>query len=331
MVQEIITTKTGMVGDYLHLIDVRAFGTTRMLSIYLGEFDDCSILFDCGSSLDIKKLLRYLRKARIPLDSLKYLITSHHHFDHNGGLWKLYNEIKKCNPDVKIIANQDTKELLNNYKSHLERAKRTYGNLTGEMRSIVESAFKIIEPNQKFYSDSKNFSIIDKFHKNGLEIKLATLKTPGHTPDHQTSILINDNQIDFLFLGEALGTIYHTTKLVTMPVSMPAFYDHKEYLNSIENLKNLHPLKVGFGHFGIVNGEKNYRQLLIEHESFMKKFRTLIIKFYEEKPETKYIVNKILPLLTKRTDLPIKHNSVFKDITLGIVYGMLVDLGFRES
>ncbi len=331
MVQELITTKSGKVSDYLHQIDVRAYGATRMLSLYLGEFDNCSILFDCGSSLDIRKTLRYLKNQKILLSSIKYLITSHHHFDHNGGLWKLYKEIKKYSQDVKIITNQQTKELLNNYESHLDRARRTYGNLVGEMKPIEDSAFKIIKPNQKFYSDPSNFDIIETFYKNGSEIKLAILRTPGHTPDHQSSILIKNNLIEFIFLGEAAGTLYHTTKLVTMPVSMPVYYNHKDYMNTIENLKNLHPLNAGFGHFGIVNGEKNIRELILEHESFMKKFRALVIKFYEEKPDTKYIVNKIMPFLTERTDLTVDNSLIFNSIALGIVYGMMMDLGYRKE
>jgi len=331
MVQELITTTSGKVNDYLHQIDVRAYGTTRMLSLYLGEFDDSSILFDCGSSLDVKKTLRYLKNHKIPLSSMKYLVTSHHHFDHTGGLWKLYEEIKKHNQDVKIITNQQTKELLNNYESHLDRARRTYGNLVGDMKPIEDKAFKIIEPNPIFYADPINFDIVDTFYKNGSEIKLAILKTPGHTPDHQSSMLIRNNIIEFLFLGEAVGTLYHTTKLVTMPVSMPVYYNHKDYMNSIGNLKKLRPLIAGFGHFGIVNGEKNIREIVLEHESFMKKFRKLIMEFYEEKPDTKYIVNKIVPILTERTDLTTDHNSVFNSIALGIVYGMMMDLGYRKE
>ena len=111
MHEQLITLKSGKVNEYLHMIDVKAYGTTRMLSVFLGEFDDCSILFDCGSSLDIKRSLRYFKKNQIPLSSFKYLITSHHHFDHNGGLWKLYEEIKAHNPNVKILTNQITNEI----------------------------------------------------------------------------------------------------------------------------------------------------------------------------------------------------------------------------
>ena len=331
MDKEVITLKSGKVNEYLSLIDAKAHGTTRMLSVFLGEFDDdCSILFDCGSSLDIKKELRYFKKHQIPLSSFKYLITSHHHFDHNGGMWKLYREIKEHNPDVKILTNSMTKELLNDYEHHLNRGRSTYGNFVGEMEPIEEDAFKIIDPSTNFNSNPDKLDMIETFTVKGSQVKLGILKTPGHTPDHQTPILVKDNSIDFIFLGEAAGTIYHDSKLLTMPTSMPIYYNHEDYMKTLENLKKLDPLMAGFSHFGIVNGKNNVREILLEHEVFMKKFKSLIIKYYNEKPETKYILNKVLPELLPRTDLSIDSNPLFNNITLGIVYGMMISLGFRS-
>lgn len=330
MDEAVITLRSGKINEYLHMIDAKAYGTTRMLSVFLGEFEDCSVLFDCGSSLDIKKLLRYFKKSQIPLSSFKYLITSHHHFDHNGGMWKLYEEIKTHNPKVKILTNSMTKALLNDYEHHLNRGRSTYGDLVGEMKPIEDNAFKIIEPSTKFKKNTDELDVIEKFTINGLKIKLAILKTPGHTPDHQTPVLIKDDSIDFIFLGEAAGTIYHYSKLLTMPTSMPIYYNHGAYMKSLENLKQLGPLKAGFGHFGVVNGKVNVRKILLEHESFMKKYKSLIIKYYNEKPETKYILEKILPTLLPRIDLSIEDVPIFKAIALGIVYGMMISLGFRS-
>ncbi|MFW9939131.1 MAG: hypothetical protein ACFFD5_15905, partial [Candidatus Thorarchaeota archaeon] len=129
----------------------------------------------------------------------------------------------------------------------------------------------------------------------------------------------------------AVGTIYHATKLVTMPTSMPIYYNHSEYMKTLENLKKLHPIKAGFGHFGVINGVHNVKDILLEHETFLKEFRSKIIEYYEEKPETKYVLEKIMPLLLPRTDLPLEDNSIFNGIALGIVYGMMVDLGYRKS
>ena len=327
MAHKFITVESGKINDYIHHLDLKEFGTRKILSSFIGEFDDCSIILDSGSSLEVNRLIRYAKKNQIPLSSFKYLITTHHHFDHNGGMWKLYEIIKKHNPSVKIITNQKTKELLNDYEYHLNRAKSTFGNNIGEMKPIESNAFKIIEPT------INSIESIDSFYLNGQEIKLSILKTPGHTPDHQCPLFIKeDGEIDFIFFGEAVGTLYHSTKLITMPTSMPVYFQYKEYMESLENLKKLSskPSMSGFGHFGVVHGKDNVCEILLEHESFMKEYREKIIKYYKEKPETRHVVKKILPFLVPRTDLMSGDNPVLKNIILAIVYGMLIDLGYRK-
>jgi glyoxylase-like metal-dependent hydrolase (beta-lactamase superfamily II) len=272
-----------------------------------------------------------LKKFNIDLTSVKYLTTTHHHFDHNGGLWQLYEILKAQNPNVKILTNEKTKELLNDYEDHLARGRRTYGNLTGIMKPIEESAFKIISPSTNFNNDPSKLDFIDKFLIKGSEVKLGILQTPGHTPDHQCPILIKDNELNFIHLGESVGTIYHSSELVTMPTSMPTYYNHEQYMKTLQNLKNLSPSWAGFGHFGVIKGKENFKILLLEHESFMKEFRNAIIKFYREKPETRYVFERIAPMLYPRTDISFDEDSIFSGIALGIVYGMMMDLGYRKE
>ncbi|MFX1278486.1 MAG: MBL fold metallo-hydrolase [Promethearchaeota archaeon] len=330
MAEKVITLKSGRVNEYLHIIDAESYGTKRMLSLFLGKFDDGTVLIDCGSSLDIKKSLRYSKINNIPLSSFKYLVTTHHHFDHVGGIWKLYEEIKKHNPQVKILTNKITKELLNDFELHLKRGTRTYGSLTGEMKPIEESAFQVIEPSTDFKIETSYHGNDISFNINNTEIKLVIFNTPGHTPDHQCPAFIKDGTLDFIHFGEAVGTIYHASKLVTMPTSMPIFYNNEKYMETLHNLEKLNPLRAGFGHFGLVNGKKNVRKLFIEHISYMKKFRKKIIKYYNQNPETSYVLEKMTPFLNPRTDLPIDDNPVLNGISLAIVYGEMISLGYRE-
>ncbi|MHA2393928.1 MAG: MBL fold metallo-hydrolase [Promethearchaeota archaeon] len=330
MANQFITLKSGKVNDYLHHIDPEAMGSPRMLSIFLGEFEEGSILLDCGSSLEIKKCLRYFKRNKILLSSFKYLVTSHHHFDHNGGIWKLYEELKEFNPTIKIITNSITQELLNNFHHHLTRGSRTYGDFVGIMKPIEESAFHIIDPSIKFDSNPRNLETFATFHSDGSEVHLAIFKTPGHTPDHQCPAFIREGELDFIHYGEAVGTIYHSSKLVTMPTSMPIYYNHEKYMETLGNIKRLAPLKAGFGHFGMIHEKENIRRLVSEHESFMIKFRENIIKYYKEKPETKYVLKKMMPLMTLRTDLPIDLIPVFESMILAVIYGEMISLGYRD-
>ncbi|MBD3256345.1 MAG: MBL fold metallo-hydrolase [Candidatus Lokiarchaeota archaeon] len=327
----IITLKSCKFNDYIHHVDLKEFGTNRILSAFIAEFDDQTLFLDCGSSIEEKRLIRYSKKHNIPLSSVNYLVTSHHHFDHTGGMWKLYDRIKRINPDVKIITNRQTKNLLNDYEFHLNRAKRTFGNFIGEMKPIEEKAFELVEPEDNFHKNVKSIGILKEFRLRDEMIKFAILKTPGHTPDHQCPLFIKNGKIDFIYLGEAIGTLYHSTELLTMPTSMPVFFNYDSYMDTLSKLKRLEPLNAGFCHFGIVSGKNNIKALITEHETFMKEFKERIIEAYEEKPETRYVFDKIMPFLTPRTDLVGKDHPIMQNIVLGVVYGMLMDLGYRNK
>jgi glyoxylase-like metal-dependent hydrolase (beta-lactamase superfamily II) len=326
-----IINSSGKVNNYIHHIDLKEFGKERILSCYVAEFDDCTLILDCGSSLEVNRLLRYLKNNDIALESVKYLVTTHHHFDHNGGAWKVYEKIKKFNPNFKIISNPQTKYLLNNYETHLNRAKRTFGDFIGDMKDIENEAYLIVEPENEFKKEELRRYTVDSFSLNGKMIDLALLKTSGHTPDHQCPFFIVDGEVDFLFLGEAAGTIYHSEKFLTMPTSMPVYFEFGPYMESLHNLKQLNAKIAGFCHFGVICGQDNVEYILDENEQFMKEFRSKIIEYYETRPETRYVFEKMMPHLTPRTDLVGKDHPIMKNIVLGIVYGMMMDLGYRNE
>ncbi len=327
MVQEIITTEPGKINEYLHHVDLKQFGSRRLLSGYVTEFEEGSIIMDTGSSHDVKHCLRYLKRNNIPLSSVKYLITSHHHFDHNGGMWKLYEELKNHNSEVKILTSKMTMEFLNNAEDHLKRAKRGFPpSMVGEMKPIDENGFKLVET-----SDPSSIKIIDTFHTNNSDINLAIVKTPGHTPDHQCAVFMKNGVIDFIFFGEAVGTLYHSAELITLPVSAPIHYNYEDDMTTTKNLKKLDIQRAGFSHFGIVNGVENVKEVLLDHELFMKEFRAQIIKYHSEKDETRYICEKVTPFLLSRSDLFGDQHMVLGNMILQAVYGVMMDLGYRNE
>jgi len=327
MVQKVIITESGKINEYLHHADLKQFAARGLLSGYVAEFDEGSIVMDTGSSHDVKHTLRYLKNNKISLSSVKYLITSHHHFDHNGGMWKLYEEVKKHNSEVKILTSKMTMNFLNNSEDHLKRAKRGFPPyMVGEMRKIDERGFKIIKT-----SDPNLIEIIETFHANDTEIKLAILKTPGHTPDHQSAVFIKNGTIDFIFFGETVGTLYNSSKLITLPVSAPIHYSFEEDMKTTNNLKNLDIRRAGFSHFGIVNGKENVKKVLLDHELFMKEFRAKIIEYHDQKDETRYICEKITPFLLSRSDMFKDQHLVLDNMILQSVYGVMMDLGYRDA
>ncbi len=331
MDNNVIIVESRKINDYVYHVDLKGYGKPKILSGYVCEFDEGFVILDCGSSQVVKHIPQFFKRNNLDLSRVVYLVPSHHHFDHAGGMWKLYDQIKELNPQVKIVINLQTMGLLNDYKVHLSRAKRTYGDFIGEMQAIPEDAFHTIEPLSDFSVENIADNPIRKFHVNGEEVVFSILHTPGHTSDHQSPVFLKADVLDFIFLGEAIGTMHHSTKLLTMPTSMPVYFNFEEYTTTITKLKQIWPIMAGIGHFGVINGKENVRAVILENESYTGEFRAKIQKYYKEKPETRYIVDKIVPDFAKRTDLVGDNLPFLKNIVLGVVYGMMMDLGYRKD
>ncbi len=199
------------------------------------------------------------------------------------------------------------------------------------MKKIEESAFEIINPTENFSNVLNSFKIFDIFQKDGSEIKMAILKTPGHTPDHQCPLFIKDGKIDFIFLGEAAGTLFHSTQLLSTPTSMPIYFNYKDYMITLKKLLQLNPLKAGFCHFGVIKDVENIRDFMLDNETLMIEFRKGIINYYQENPRTKHVVEQVLPMFMNRTDFIGNEHPVLENIVLAVTYGMMMDLGYRKD
>ncbi len=324
---------SGKINEYLHLVDVKQFGMERVLTIFIAEFDDGIIIIDCGTSFEINRLLRYMKKNQLSLSAVKYIIPTHFHFDHCGGLWKLYEKIKVANQNVKILSSAELKHQVNNFDNleHFSLAKKTFGGLIGELKGIDDSAFEIITPDDSF--GEKNFTPhpIKVFKLGDKNVNLAIFKTPGHSLDHVCPLFIINGKLAFIHFGEALGIKGHKDKLITAPNCAAPNFDYKLHMNSAEKLNQLNPQNAGFSHSGFVHGEKNIRCLMIDHLSLMEQFRNMIVEYYKEKPETKFVFEKIYPFLKTRSDLgdDFADNPTVRKMMLTAVYGMMTDLKYR--
>jgi len=143
-------------------------------------------------------------------------------------------------------------------------------------------------------------------------------------------VFLKDGEVDFIFLGEAAGFLQHDTKLLTLPVSAPPLYNFNDDMETIKKLKKLKAYKVGFAHFGVVVGKNNVAEILTDHEIFMKEFRARIIEYYEEKDDTRYICEKIAPFLQARSNVFKNLSDVAQYVALQGVYGVMIDLGYRD-
>src|SRR5271157_5015098 len=313
-----IVMKSGEFLPNIHLVDLRQFGMQHITSSYVITTGRHTILLDCGTTDDVSKLLHYLRKAGIALESIDYIVPSHHHFDHFYGVFKLFPILAEKNPAIKVLCTQLIADRLNDPEPHIERARRTYGDFVGTSGQLPADAFEIAEPGAR----------VDILGWPGYILEL--IPTPGHEPEHESpTVWSSEGEPVFCFTGEASGSHFHSSNLLTLPTSMPPGFRYATFMDSLEKLIQIAPQNIGFCHFGAITGIEDAAATLQDQKEFIQFYRAKIKELYEENQATRPVVEGMWDIVKARSDFP-PGSKVIDNIILAVVYGMLIDLGFKE-
>ncbi|MFX1513788.1 MAG: MBL fold metallo-hydrolase, partial [Promethearchaeota archaeon] len=233
-----IIKNPGKITNEIYLIDLLQYGFPRTCSAFIFETSESIIIMDTGTSNDIHAILKFMQNQELSLKKTQFLIPSHYHFDHFGGAWKLWAIIKEKNPNVKILTTEATQNQLQNPIIHMKRAKRTFGDLIGEMKAFPDNAFEIVSPNEPIrisgLDNSKEFMLIS---------------SPGHTPDQVCPTLFEEGKTKFMYLAEAAGSLFHSRELITIGTGMPPDYNFKTYIKNLNKIIELKPHNTGYCHF----------------------------------------------------------------------------------
>ena len=318
-----IHSKTGKLFDNIYLVDTLQFGVHGIVSAFLYWDGETCLIMDVGTSDNVTTMMSTIRKFDIPFSKVVAIVNTHYHFDHGGGALRLWERMVKKNPEFKIMVPQDMHDKMQNATDHLIGARTTFGEFVGSMDPVDEKAYQIVQKDQ----------VLPLNLKNGYAIRL--LATPGHCTDHVCPTVFQNNRPHFMHLGEACGTLFHQSKLVSLPTSMPNFvYD--EYVKSLSKIKANLPEWVGFCHFGAIHGTEDIQAFFKEHERYMSEFRAEILKAYQEEPTTKHVIEQTKRFWTlDRFDPSLREGNFgegfLKRLQLALTYGMMVDMGLRQS
>lgn len=318
-----IYLNTGEICENIFHNDTLQFGVPRIASSFYFWNGSICILIDVGTSDNVNTIIKTLKKNNVPLSKVKGIIPSHYHFDHGGGSLKLWRKMVEINPDFKIIVPQDMHDNLQDAVGHLEGARTTFGDFVGTMDSVPEEAYQIVKKDVDLPIDLKD------------DWKIRLISTPGHTADHCSPAILKNGKYHFIFIGEASGTLFNSSKIVSLPTCMPPNFKNEDYMKSLSKLTELKPKNVGFGHFGGIRGERDGQIFLREHKKYMEEFRSEINRLYSENPSTRYVLENMgEKLWESRIDpyyssTPLSVNF-FKNLRLALTYGMMIDLGFRQ-
>jgi glyoxylase-like metal-dependent hydrolase (beta-lactamase superfamily II) len=170
--------------------------------------------------------------SQLGLKGLDYIIATHVHLDHAGGLGKL----AQLFPQARVVVNpQGAKHVINPSKL-IQGTRIAFGEefetIYGPILPVPKSQVMVVRDGERLSAGSR---------------ELVIIYTPGHASHH---IAVFDTKSKGLFCGEALGLIYSPGSQPLPAVAAPSL-DIEVYLSNMERLRRLQPRILFYSHGGV--------------------------------------------------------------------------------
>ncbi|MFW9785801.1 MAG: MBL fold metallo-hydrolase, partial [Candidatus Heimdallarchaeota archaeon] len=229
-------------------------------------------LVDPGPNVTINLLKKRLDQLKIKDSKLNYILLTHPHIDHAGGVGKLL----KSFPKAKIICHPRAIKHLIDPKKLWEGSLRVLGK-------AAEYYGKIDPVPEDCIGYQENI-------ENG---QIKVLETLGHSSHHQSYLFKN-----VLFVGEACGHHYSSNKVIYIRPATPPIFEYDIYISSLQKLKNLdlNGYKICFPHWGM--RENAVMMINMAYEQ-IKIWVNVIESFYDKKNQFNFMELVYLKLLKK--------------------------------
>lgn len=222
--------------EHIDMIDIFDLNLPeRTASYYLpGE---APTLIETSAAPSIPFLLQGLDRRNIDRASIKYVIVTHIHLDHAGGVGLLMESL----PNATVIVHPRGLRHLIDPTRLIDSAKTVYGE---QFDALFDPIKPVPEDRIRSVEDGETLSI-------GENRTLTFYDTPGHSNHH---LAIHDSLTNSIFTGDTLGTLYPTrftggSELV-LPSTSPTQFDPNQMMTSMKRVRELAPDRIYFGHYG---------------------------------------------------------------------------------
>ncbi len=300
--------------DHVHLIDLNLYDSSLFANACLLDAGTDRVLFDAGTSATTGQILTYLRFHKLD-DGKYFIIPSHHHFDHAGGIASLIHHFKKNGIPAAVVTTPTMADCLADLPKRVEGARRQFQQMVGDVEPVSREDMIVL-------GNEVKFSLSD-----GSTIEL--LPTPGHSADHVSPVVREGGRARLCFFGEALG-INLRHHLSPIPSSTAPCYDSKAYKSSIAKIKSIGAEAGMFGHVGGVTGAENVASvcdLALEKVDEVTEFITRL--HAGGIASTSAMVTKLKATYRDYIATCVMDDVVVNNLAFLLVYGILKDLHLK--
>jgi glyoxylase-like metal-dependent hydrolase (beta-lactamase superfamily II) len=198
-------------------------------------------LVDTGTSLSVP----YIENELLSNVHLDYIFVTHVHLDHAGGA----GQLARTHPNATVVVHPRGAKHLIDPTFLVESVRQA----TGDLFALYGEAIPIDSGRVYEAKDGQRFNM-------GKNTIIEAIYSPGHAPHH---LCFFEPESRMLFLGDAAGEFLGGNLFCTTP---PPSFDLEVSLQTLDNLRKLHPKKLFYAHFGPAENPdfllKSYADLL---------------------------------------------------------------------
>lgn len=211
----------------------------ELAACYLLKGGDNYAVIETGTDNTVPIVLDLLKQRGIQPGQVSYIIPTHVHLDHAGGVGGLMQAL----PDATLLVHpRGARHLIDPSKLKAGAlavyGEKTFAQIYGDVIPVDEARVRIME-------DGDRITVGDR--------ELIFYDTPGHARHH---FCVHDPASNGIFTGDTFGISYPA--LVTengpfiLPTTTPVQFDPPALKASIRKLLNLNPERMYLTHYGQV-------------------------------------------------------------------------------
>ncbi|MDC3414513.1 MBL fold metallo-hydrolase [Aquibacillus sp. 3ASR75-11] len=250
----------------IHLIDGYDLGIARRTGTYVID-DEHLTLIETGPSPSVPYIKSGLDSLGFSLEQVKFIIVTHIHLDHAGGVGLFLQE---C-PNATVVVHPKGARHLADPRKLIAGAQAVYQDSFNDLFAPV---LAVPEDRLEVKEEGETLRI-------GAQSELRFLDTPGHARHH---LSIYDPVSHGMFTGDTVGV--HYKPLMDdgigffLPSTSPNHFDPDAMRRSVERIRDWKLDSIYFGHFGMT---KNVDVALDQVEEWLDVFMKAGKQVFSEK------------------------------------------------
>jgi len=227
-------------GDGISVIDVDLLERARFAACYLIEADGAAAIFDAGTNYSVPRILAALHARGVHVDHVRYLIASHVHLDHAGGIGALLREL----PNAQVLAHPRGVRHLLDPSALQASAEGVYGAAVvartyGELVPVPPARLRAVADGERIDLGGRSLHFMD---------------SPGHARHH---ITLWDERSASWFTGDCFGISYRDfdggAAPLIFPTTSPTQFDPPAMKATIARMLERQPRAMLLTHYARID------------------------------------------------------------------------------